>query len=76
MTASSVSVPMKTPKIKSEVIHPKDGEGDTFYVKTTLSQQIFPKGLNKILLGIPILNLLERADRENIYFYSPLVCSF
>ena len=44
-------------------------------MKTTPSQQIFTKGLTKILLGIlmdPTLNFLERADRElseNIYFY-------
>ena len=44
-------------------------------MKTTPSQQIFPKVLSKILLGIPvdpILNFLERADRElskNVYFY-------
>ena len=46
----------------------------TSEAKTTLSQQIFPKGLAKVLLAIPmdpILNFLERADRElseNIYF--------
>ena len=38
-----------------------------FKVKTTLSREIFPKGLAKILLGIPmdpILNFSEGADRE------------
>ena len=47
-------------------------------MKTTPSQQIFPEGLVKISLGIPmdpILNFLERADRElleNVYFYPPM----
>ena len=42
-------------------------------------EQIFPKKHPKILLGIltdPILNVLERADRElseNVHFY-PLWC--
>ena len=67
LTATSpYSVPLKTPKIKLEVILPKDEEDDTFQVKTTPSRQIFPKELSKILLGIPmnpILKFLERADR-------------
>ena len=57
LTSSSYSVPLKTPKTKLGVIPPKDVEGD---VKTTSSQQIFPQGLTKILLGIlmnPILNV-------------------
>ena len=72
-------MPLKTPKTKSEGILPKGVEGDTFYVKATPSQQPFPKGLTKILLGIsvdPILKVLERADRElseNMDFY-PLWC--
>ena len=53
-------------------------------MKTTLWQQIFPKELAKILLGIyiymdPILDLLERADRElseNVYSPPLLVYSF
>ena len=46
-------------------------------MKTTPLQQIFPKGIAKILLGKPmvlIFNFLERTDRElsdNIYFYPP-----
>ena len=48
-------------------------------MKTTLSPQIFPKGLAKILLGIPmdpILKFLQRADRqlsEKVHF-CPLWC--
>ena len=44
-------------------------------MKTTQSLQIFPKERAKIVRGIlidPILNFLERADRElseNVYFY-------
>ena len=51
-------------------------------MKTTPSQQIFPKGLAKILLGISmdlIVNFLERKDRELleiVYFYPPLADSF
>ena len=60
-------LPLKTPKTKLEVIPPKDVEGDTLLVKTAPWQQVFPEGLAKILLGIPVdpvLNFLERADRE------------
>ena len=67
LAASSYSVLFKTPDTKLQVIPPKDEEGDTFCVKFTPSQQIFPKGLAKILLDIPmdpILNILESADRE------------
>ena len=42
LTASSYSVPLKTPKTKLEVLPPKDVEGDKFQVKTTTSPQIFP----------------------------------
>ena len=52
LTTSSYSVPLKTLKTKLEEIPPKDAEGDTFKVNI-LSAQIFPKGLAKILLGIP-----------------------
>ena len=52
-------------------------------MKTTVLRQIFPKGLAKILLRVPmdpVLNCVERKDRrklsENIYFYSLLVYSF
>ena len=41
MTVSCIYVPLKTPKTKFEVIPPKHVEGDTFPVKTSLSQQIF-----------------------------------
>ena len=57
LTTSSYS-PVKTPKPKSEVIPPKD-VGDSFYVKITPLQQIFPKGLTKILLGIPMDPILN-----------------
>ena len=52
LTANSYFVPLKTPKTKLKVIPPKDEVGDTCYVKTTPSQQCFPKQLTKILLGI------------------------
>ena len=64
--ASSYSVPLQTPKTKLQEISPKDA-GDTTLMQTTLSRQIFPEGLTKILLGVPmdpILIFLERADRE------------
>ena len=82
LTINSCSVPLKTPKTKLEGIPPKHVEGDIFQVKTTPLQQIFSKGLTKILLGRPIdpiLNFLQRANRElsqNIYFLPPLACSF
>ena len=59
-------MPLKTPKTEFEAIPPKDVE-DTFQVKTTLSRQVSPEGVSKISLGIaldPILNVLERADKE------------
>ena len=74
LTEGSVSKPMKTPKTKFEVSPPKNVV-DTFQVKTTPEQQIFPEGLTKILLGVPmnpIFNFFERADielSESIYFY-------
>ena len=77
LTASSVSVPPKTSKTKCEVIPPKDVEEDTSYVITTPSQKISPK-LSLVVPMDPILNFLERTDRdlsENIYFYLPLVYS-
>ena len=67
LTASSVSVPLKTIKTKFEVISPKDVDEDTFQEKTAPLRQISPKALSKIVLVIPmdpILNFLERADRE------------
>ena len=75
LIARSYSVPLKIPKTKLEVIPPKYAEGDSFQVKTTPSQQIFPEGIARSLLVIfmdPILNFLERAGRElseNVYFY-------
>ena len=72
-------MPLKTPKTKLEVIPQKNVERDTFQVKTTPSRQIFPEGINKIWLGIPmdpILNVMDRADRElseNIHF-NPFWC--
>ena len=59
------------------VISPKDVGGDTFWVNTTLLQQISPIGLAKILLGRAmdlILNFLEMAEdqlSQNVYFYLP-----
>ena len=53
---------LKTPKIKFEVIPPKDVEGDPFLMKTTPPQQISPIGIAKILQGIPMdptVNVLE-----------------
>ena len=44
-------------------------------MKTTPTSEIFPNGLSKILLDIP----MEKADRElleNVYFYPPLAYSF
>ena len=72
LTASSYSVPLKTPKTKLEVPPPKDVEGDTLLVKTTLSRQIFPQGLAKILLGTamdPILNF------QKIHTFASLMCT-
>ena len=73
LTTSSYSVPLETLNTKLEVIPPNDAEGDTFQVKTTLSRLIFPQGLAKILLGIPmdlVLNFLQRADRELSEMYT------
>ena len=70
LTTSSVLVPLDTPKIKFEVIHLKDVDGDTFQVKTTLSQQISPGGLAKILFGSHFKFLeksKQRAFRKHIF---------
>ena len=64
MTASSVSVQLKTPKTKFEVIPPKDEEGDTFHMTTTQSRQISAKELAKILLGIPMDSILGFCGKE------------
>ena len=72
LTACSYSMPLKTPNTKLEVIPPKDVEADTFEMKTTPPRQFLPKGLTKILLGIPMVPILNFLGRE--YTFTPIWC--
>ena len=54
VTAISYSVQLKIPMTTLEGIPLKSVHADTLQLTTALSKQIFPKGLPKILPGIPV----------------------